>query len=276
MMTHRSIVTIHDILFEDHPAYFPWQQVLAFKTAFRLSAKGARRVITISNFTARRLMEVYRIPPYQISVTPLAVGAEFRPELPSRVSSVCEKFGIQGKYLLAVGNLHPRKNLHRLGLAFRDLVAAGKLEEISLVLVGKKTWRAERVLEPLVSLLDQGRVILTGYVEDSDLPALYSGAQAFVYPSLFEGFGIPPLEAMACGTPSIVGYSSSLPEVCGDAACWIDPWSVDDLKSALTRITECEGYRTALSQAGLERAKAFTWERTVQKTIEAYELALGS
>lgn len=276
MMTHRSIVTIHDILFEDHPSYFPWQQVLAFKLAFRLSAMGARRIITISNFTAQRLMEVYRVPPQQISVTPLAVGAEFHPEPPERIASVCEKFGIRGKYLLAVGNLHPRKNLHRLGLAFRDLITSGKLDGLSLVLVGKKTWRAEKVLDPLTSLLDQGRVILTGYVEDADLPALYSGAQAFIYPSLFEGFGIPPLEAMACGTPAIVGYTSSLPEVCGDAACWVDPWSVGDLKTALTRISECDDYRIALAQAGLERAKTFTWERTAKKTAEAYDLALGS
>lgn len=276
VMTHRTIVTIHDILFEEQPSYFPWQQVLAFKLAFRMSAMGARRIITISDFTAKRLIEVYRVPPRQISVTPLAVGAEFQPESNERVIRVCEKFGIKGNYFLAVGNLHPRKNIHRLGLAFRDLVAAGKLDGISLVLVGKKTWRAERTLEPLASLLDQGRVILTGYVEDADLPALYSGAQAFVYPSLFEGFGIPPLEAMACGTPAIVGYSSSLPEVCGDAACWIDPWSIDDLKSALTRISEHEGYRETLAAAGLERAKYFTWERTAKLTAEAYDIALGS
>lgn len=275
LLAQRVVVTVHDILFEDHPSYFPWQQVLAFRAAFRLSAATATRIITISDFTARRLMEIYHVSPKKITVTPLGVSSDFCPQSFEKISSVCIKYGISGKYLLAVGNLHPRKNLYRLGLAYKNLAESGKLDEISLVLVGKKTWRAERVLEPIRELIDSGKVLLTGYVDDSDLPALYSGAEAFIYPSLFEGFGIPPLEAMACGTPVIAGFTSSLPEVCGDAACWVDPLSLNEIQTAILRIILDDNYKSSMMLLGLERAKQFNWERTASLTEAAYIAAIS-
>lgn len=270
------ILTVHDILFEDFASYFPPAQVLAFMTSFRLSVARASHIITISNFTRDRLLDLYHLSPSSVTVSYLGVGREFRPAGDSSIEVVRGKYGIRGPYVLAVGNLHPRKNLRRLGEAFLQVVESGEFKDLQLVLVGKKTWRADKVLQPLVPLMEQGKVVLTGYVPDEDLPALYSGAEVFVYPSLFEGFGIPPLEAMACGTPVIVGKTTSLPEVCGDAARWVDPYKVNSLAQGLRDVLSSVTYREELAKRAKVQASRFTWAKTAAITMDAYAMALAS
>lgn len=268
------VLTVHDILFEDFPDYFPPAQVLAFMASFRYSVARASHVITISNYTRDRLVDLYRLSPSSITVSHLGVGREFRPVGMPSIEAVREKYGIRGAYVLAVGNLHPRKNIRRLGEAFLRLAARKEFENLQLVLVGKKTWRADKVLQPLEQLMDQGKVLLTGYVPDEDLPGLYSGARVFVYPSLFEGFGIPPLEAMACGTPVIVGKTTSLPEVCGDAAHWVNPYDVDDIERALLAVLSCDSFREELAGLAKVQASRFSWEKTAAITMGAYAKAM--
>lgn len=271
-----TLVTVHDLLFEDFPTYFPVSQVIAFKAAFRLSVARAAHVITVSEYTRDRLLTLYRVPPEKLTVTHLGVGEEFHPRSPGEVEAVRHKYGISGPYVLIVGNLHPRKNISRMGQAFLRLSNLPQFSTHQLVLVGKKTWKADAMLKPLAPLLDQNRAILTGYVPDEELPALYTGARLFAYPSLFEGFGIPPLEAMACGTPVLVGRTTSLPEVCGDAAHWVDPFSVESLFQGLIALLESDFYHAEMSNRAVIQAARFTWASTAEKTWMAYARALQS
>ncbi len=270
------ILTVHDILFEDYANYFPPSQVLSFMASFRFSVTRASHIITISEFTRNRLLDLYRLSASSVTVSHLGVGREFQPAGLPNIKAVREKYGIRGPYVLAVGNLHPRKNIRRLGEAFLRVVESEEFKEFQLVLVGKKTWRADRVLQPLEPLMDQGRVLLTGYVPDEDLPALYSGATVFAYPSLFEGFGIPPLEAMACGTPVIAGKTTSLPEVCGEAARWVDPYDIDSLALGLRDVMSSPNYRAELAELSKVQASRFSWDKTADLTLEAYTKAMSS
>jgi glycosyltransferase involved in cell wall biosynthesis len=212
------------------------------------------------------------VPDERITVTPEAAAAHFQPQPQSEVTRVRAQYGLGPRYMLAVGNLQPRKNLERLLGAFAIL--APRFPEVQLALVGQKGWRGAELDSAVRRLGLESRVRLTGYVPDVDLADLYSGAEVFCYPSLYEGFGLPVLEAMACGAPVVTSTSSSLPEVAGEAAVLVDPTSVGELVRALGDVLSADGLRESLRRKGTERASNFSWQRTAALTAGVYDAVL--
>jgi glycosyltransferase involved in cell wall biosynthesis len=245
---------------------------MQLRLTVRRTAQMASHIITISEYTRRDIISTYRIAPERVSVTPLAAPAHFKPASVEEVERVRGLYGIEGEYLLAVGSIQPRKNLVRLVRAY----AALRRERASLpqlVLVGKRAWLYGETLRAVEQCGVSDRTIFTGYVGESDLPALYTGATCFVYPSFFEGFGLPPLEAMQCGTPVITGDRTSLPEVVGDAGLLVDPFDEVALGGAIARLVDDAALRSELRARGLSRASMFSWEKTARETLEIYERA---
>jgi glycosyltransferase involved in cell wall biosynthesis len=185
-------------------------------------------------------------------------------------------YGISGDYILAVGSIQPRKNLARLIEAYADLRRQRPHDKLPrLVLVGKRAWLYEETLRAVAACGIAAQTIFTGYVPESDLPALYTGALCFVYPSYFEGFGLPPLEAMSCGTPVITGDRTSLPEVVGDAGLLVNPFDTQALAQALARLIDDESLRATLGDRGLRRAAQFNWRDNARQTLAVYEQVTG-
>jgi glycosyltransferase involved in cell wall biosynthesis len=189
---------------------------------------------------------------------------------------VRQTYGIEGEYILTVGAIQPRKNLARLIAAYARLrKSRPEVNLPKLVFAGKCAWLFEETLRTIQELQLTESVILTGYVPEKDLPGLYSGALCFVYPSYFEGFGLPPLEAMKCGAPVITGNRTSLPEVVGEAGLLVDPFDVDALGAAMNRLISDSELRAELTTKGLERAKLFDWRETARQTLAVYQEAVG-
>ncbi|MGH9883026.1 MAG: glycosyltransferase family 4 protein, partial [Pyrinomonadaceae bacterium] len=232
------VVSIHDLSFEHLPQTFKRRSRTQLRLTVRYSARHAARVIALSEHGRDDLISTYGIPGELISVIPLAAPAHFSPvEHENDLRRVRQTYGIDGEYILSVGSIQPRKNIARLIAAYARLRAIrpeGKLPK--LVLVGKRAWLYDETLQTIQDCGISDSVILTGYVPEMDLPALYSGAICFVYPSYFEGFGLPPLEAMKCGTAVVVGNRTSLPEVVGDAAVLVDPFDIDSIAFAMGRL----------------------------------------
>jgi glycosyltransferase involved in cell wall biosynthesis len=217
------------------------------------------------------------VEPERITVAPLAASPDiFARETDARhIQTVRSRYGIPaGEYILTVNTLEPRKNLAHAIRSFVELVEASHAKDLSFVLVGNSGWKDEEILAQLSqSRVARDRVVVTGFVPDADLAALYSGGLFFVYPSLYEGFGLPPLEAMQCGLPVIASNTSSLPEVVGNAGLLIDPRDPTELTQAMSRLLEDTSLRATLQQRALERARQFSWERTADTTIAAYRAA---
>ncbi len=236
-------------------------------------------VLAISAHTKQDLLNaVPALAPDRVSVTPLAADpALFRPCTDAaRIAAVRAKYGVpDGPYVLTVGTLAPHKNIPLLLRAFADLVHAERLGDLRLVLAGAKGWGYEAIFQELDRLgTVSDRVHFTGYVDDADLAPLYSGALVFVYPSYYEGFGLPPLEAMQCGTPVITGNAASLPEVVGDAGLMVDPLDQDAFAQAIFDVYRDPAKREALAARSLARAREFTWARYADETVAAYRRAL--
>lgn len=270
----RTVVSIHDITYEHFPTHFSLRDRLVLSMLVPRSARQAAMVITLSECTRRDLIERYRLPPTRVVVIPLAAGAEFRPILDKRqLETIKRRYATGERFILAVGNLQPRKNLGRLVEAYAFLRT--QLDAMpTLVIVGKAQWRASELSRKVAALGLQQEVVFTGYVPDEDLALLYSAADAFVYPSLYEGFGLPPLEAMACGTPVVCSKTSSLPEVVGDAAITVDPTNVDELTQAIRQVLVNDDLRAWLREAGLRRAAMFSWQETARRTLQVYRRVL--
>jgi len=273
------VVSVHDLSFEHLPQTFNRRSRTQLRLTVRHSARRAARILTLSEHTRRDLIETYGISPERINAIPLAAPSYFGPVKEEReLQRVRHIYGIEGDYILCVSSIQPRKNLPRLVRAYaslRNQRRAGKLPK--LVLVGKCAWLYDETLRAIEESKMKDSVILTGYVPQSDLPALYSGSVCFVYPSYFEGFGLPPLEAMKCGAPVIVGDRTSLPEVVGDAGILIDPFDVSAIAAAIARLLDDSDYRRQLSVKGLARSRLFDWQETARRTLAVYEqVVLGS
>ncbi len=265
------VLTIHDISFEEHPEWFPRKLRAFLKWSVRRSAQMARAILTDTECARADLVRLYRLPPEKITVTPYAADARFHPIADARaLSAIRGKYKTSDHFVLAVGNMQPRKNLARLMQAFAQVKRADVIPH-KLVLVGQQLWLTDDVLAQARRLGDD--VILTGYVPDADLPLLYNAADVFCYPSLYEGFGLPVLEAMACGTAVITSNTSSLPEVAGDAALLVNPYAVDEIVNALHETLTNATLRAQLREKGLARARLFSWERTAQQTEQVYQHA---
>jgi glycosyltransferase involved in cell wall biosynthesis len=272
------VVSIHDLSFEHLPETFKWRSRKQLRITVRRSARQAAQVIALSEYARGDILDSYHVNPEKVSVIPLAAPGHFRPVSDEEeLQRVRQTYGIEGDYILSVGAIQPRKNLSRLVAAYSHLRWAkpeGKLPK--LVLVGKCAWLYDETLRTIKQLEVSNSVVLTGYVPQADLPALYSGALCFVYPSYFEGFGLPPLEAMKCGAPVIVGDRTSLPEVVGDAGVLVDPFNVDEIAYAIQRVTADGELRAQLRVKGLERAKLFDWQETARQTLAVYKKAAGA
>jgi glycosyltransferase involved in cell wall biosynthesis len=221
------------------------------------------------------IIETYGIDSDNVTAIPLAAAPHFQPiRNDEELQRVRQTYGIEGEYILSVGAIQPRKNLSRLVTAYSRLRRAtpkGNLPK--LVLAGKCAWLYEETLRTIKELQLSDSVILTGYVPESDLPVLYSGALCFVYPSYFEGFGLPPLEAMKCGVPVIVGNRTSLPEVVGDAGILVDPFDPDAIAGAMDKLISDSNLRAELTARGLARAQLFDWRETARQTLMVYQRA---
>jgi glycosyltransferase involved in cell wall biosynthesis len=267
------VTTIHDLAFEHLPETFTRRGKAQLRLTVRRTARHAAHILTVSEFSRQDIIKTYRLPPDKITVTHNGCEAHFTPQPASKreAETIKQKFGIARDYLLAVGSLQPRKNLLRLLRAYAHLREQQPGFRLQLVIVGRQLWLYQEILREIQQQSFAADVIVTGYASDEDLPALYRSAVALVYPSLFEGFGLPPLEAMACGTPVITSNSSSLPEVTGDAALLVNPYEESELAQAMWRITNDAAWRLQLSRAGIEQAKRFTWSAAAEKTWAIYQ-----
>jgi glycosyltransferase involved in cell wall biosynthesis len=271
------VVSIHDLSFEHLPETFHRRSRIQLRLTVRRSARRAAKILTLSEHTRRDIIDTYGIEPSRITAIPLAAPGHFNPVEDNReLQRVRHNYGIEGQYILSVGSIQPRKNLARLVQAYAHVRASlrdkhAETELPKLVLVGKRGWLYDETLRTLEKTSVADSVILTGYVPESDLPALYSGAVCFVYPSYFEGFGLPPLEAMKCGVPVIVGNQTSLPEVVGDAGLTVDPFDVRSIAEAIEKLLNDSVLRRELSVKGRSRAETFNWRKTAQQTLEIYQ-----
>ncbi len=237
-------------------------------------------ILCISETTKQDLCNyTSRVDPDKVFVTPLAASEAFYPCKDStEIARVRRKYGIpQGPYVLSLCTFEPRKNIDHTIRSFLKLIQQEKVDDLNLVLAGGKGWKDEKIFNQLNSLGAMNtRVITTGFVEDEDLPALYSGALVFVYPSLYEGFGLPPLEAMQCGTPVITSNTSSLPEVVGDAGIMLDPHDEDGLCQEIMHFYRDPIYQHKYAASALLRSGLFSWKDCTSKTIQAYKTSLGT
>lgn len=269
-----TVVTVHDVSFLAHPEWFPGRALRVMRRLIPLSARRATRVVTGSRHAAGEIARLCGVRPERITVIPYAADERFRPQDPDTCRvQVKQRYGLEGPYLLAVGLLQPRKNLPRLLEAFAR-VAAGE-PGLTLAVVGRVGWGAEAVQERIARPDLAGRVKLLGAAPDDVLPLLYGGALALCYPSLYEGFGLPPLEAMACGTPVVVAGTTSLPEVVGDAGVRVDPCDVASIAEGIRRVVEDEALREELSRRGLQRAAAFSWTQCARRHLALYRELAG-
>jgi glycosyltransferase involved in cell wall biosynthesis len=266
------VVTVHDLSFEHLPETFKRRSRVQLRLTVRRTARAAAHVIAPSEYTRQDLIKSYGLDPARVSVVPLAAAAHFRPvEDAGELGRVRERYRIAGDYILAVGSIQPRKNLARLVRAYADLRRArGRSNLPQLVLVGRQAWLYGETLRAVEESGARDSIILTGYVSEADLPALYTGALCFVYPSFFEGFGLPPLEAMRCGVPVLAGDLTSLPEVVGDAGLLVNPLDTGALARALARLVDDADLRRDLRERGLDRARSFDWRHTARMTVEVY------
>ncbi len=263
-----SVVTIYDLLGLHLPQTLSRQGRLFYRVAMGLAVRSSQGIITISRNAQEALIRAYNIPPERITVTLLAANGRFRPQTESAVAAVRAKYGLSARYLLYVGANKPHKNLERLVQAWARVTPQ---QPAVLLLAGHYDPRYPQVQQLAADPALRDRIMRIQNVAEADLPALYAGATAFVFPSFYEGFGLPPLEAMACGVPVICADASSLPEVVGDAAVMFDPYAVDALAAAIQRVLDAPALRADLRERGLQRAQAFSWEQTARQTLQVYE-----
>jgi glycosyltransferase involved in cell wall biosynthesis len=269
-----KIVTVHDLAFIEHPEY-ALPQMVAFLNKVVPEAVGAADVVAaVSQATRQTLIEHLKTPPEKITIIPNGVRPHFRRITdPILLAATRHKFGLKHPLVLGVGTLEPRKNHSGLIKAFHKAQsAAGKQQRPAmLALAGGPGWLYEETQQLIAKLKLEKKVRFLGRVSELELITLYSMADVFAFPSFFEGFGLPPLEAMACGTPVITSNSSSLPEVVGDAALLIDPHNASELAQAMIRLLEDERLREELRQKGYARAQLFTWPKSASKMLSVYQ-----
>lgn len=269
-----AVVTIHDMVFYKFPETIDRLRRIYLRLAVHYSILKSRRIIAISRSTKKDILYNFSIPDEKIDVVHLAAAPAFKPVTDKNLLWLtCKKYEIEQPFILCVGTLEPRKNLVRLIQAYSLLKKDRRIMH-KLAIVGKKGWYYKQIFSEVRRLSLHEDVIFTGYVPDEDLVHLYNGAELFMFPSLYEGFGLPALEAMACGCPVITSNVSSLPEVAGDAAILINPYNVKALTEAMFEVLTDDKLRECLIDKGLERAKMFSWERCAEETIRVYEKAM--
>jgi glycosyltransferase involved in cell wall biosynthesis len=267
-----SLVTVHDLGYLQFPETHPWHQRLYLDLSTRWSARAAAHILADSEATRSDLVARYGTPPEKITVAHPGYDETLAPARdPATVEAVKARFGIAGDYFLYLGTLQPRKNLARVIAAFAALKSEILKPDTVLVLAGKRGWLYEDLFAQVRYMGLEGRVLFPGYIPDEDKAALLSGALAFVFPSLYEGFGLPVLEAQACGCPVITSTTSSLPEVAGDAALLVDPGDSDAIAAAMQRIAADSALRETLVEQGLANVHRFSWTACAQSVMSVIE-----
>jgi glycosyltransferase involved in cell wall biosynthesis len=267
-----TLLTVYDLIPLLFPQQSTWRARLLVRWANGLALRAARRIIAISEATRRDYLARFRLPAEKILVAALAADPAFARQSPENVAAARARYGLPEDYLLYLGSNKPHKNLVRLVEAWARL----QPQAMPLVVAGAWDDRYPAARQRAAALSLKTQIVWLGPVPEADLPALYGGAQVFVFPSLYEGFGLPVLEAMACGTPVICSNSSSLPEVAGDAALLVDPANAEALAEAMLRALQDEGLRLAMREQGLKRASRFSWTHTAQRSLEAYRSELAA
>jgi glycosyltransferase involved in cell wall biosynthesis len=267
------VTTVHDVSFKRFPEFFSLRDRLLFATLLPVTLRRVSAVIAVSHHAKQEIVDVYRFLKDKVYVTMEASNPMFglvRDE--ALLQSARLRYGIHSDYVLAVGNLQPRKNLSRLISAFDR--ARREIKCVQLVIVGKDQWRFSHIYDAVKKYSLENDVVFTGYIPDKELVLLYNSAKVFVYPSLYEGFGLPILEAMSCGVPVVTSNVSSVPEVAGGCALLVDPNSVDQIACAILQILNNNDLALSLSEKGLERVKQFSWLKTAQETLTVYKKVL--
>ena len=269
-----TVVSIHDLSWIRYPETHPKERVAIMNKILPVALERVQHVITDSEFIRREVIDEFGVSADRVTTTLLAPRNMFKPRDEATCAATLSKYQLQQRgYFLVVGTLEPRKNVETAVRAHAGLPEAIR-RTFPLVLVGMRGWLTSRLEGELKAPVARAEVRPLGFVTDDELANLYSGATALIYPSLYEGFGLPPLEAMACGTPVISSNVSSLPEVAGDAAVMHDPMDTDALRSAMTRFIEDEEFWLQKSAASLTQAARFSWERCAKETIAVYRTAL--
>lgn len=272
MFTRKSVVVIHDLAYHHAPEYVPERLRDYLAKYVPKALTQANHILAVSEATRQDIIDTYGINPEKVTVASNAVDHDFfyrRNE--AEVEKVLPKYGIEGSYIMFHGTIEPRKNLRGVMEAYRQLPDKLK-RHYSLVLSGGKGWLDEDIHTQIADLQAQGaRVVRTGYVDQADLPALYSGASAFLYPAFYEGFGLPIIEAMACGTPTITSNLSAMPEAAGDAGILIDPHDSTDIARAIESILTSPPTAKRMREAGLKQAAKFNWDDSARAALAAIE-----
>ena len=268
-----SVVTVHDVAFLRSPEWFPRSRAVYLRAAFRRGIAGAKRIIADSQATADDLLQLAGCPVGRMDVVHLGVDARFGHVLGAARDVVRQRYALPERFVLFVGTIEPRKNVERIVKAWDETADA---TGCGLVLAGRLGWRTQAIESAIGSARNTSRIHRTDFIEDADLPAVYACAEALVWPSLWEGFGLPVAEAMACGVPVLTSNRSSLPEIAGDAALLVDPLDTAAIAQGILRITRDEKLREDLGEAGPTQAKQFSWDTTARLTAESYSRASES
>jgi len=269
----KTVFTLHDLIFRFYPEMHKPLNRWFLTLMMPRFLQAADAVVAVSECTKRDAVKTYGLDETKIKVIYEGVNPRFRRSSPDDTSAVRRKYGLPERYVLSVGMIEPRKNLTSLLEAY--VLLRNEDSQLKLVIVGKRGWLYEGFFRRLRELGLEDEVIFPGFVADEDLPASYSAADLFAFPSLYEGFGLPVLEAMACGTPVICSNTSSLPEVAGDAALLVDPNSVEALTRAIIDVLENKELRDELRAKGPRQAAKFSWEATARETLAVYESVLA-
>jgi glycosyltransferase involved in cell wall biosynthesis len=266
------VATVHDVSYLEHPEYFTRSRALQLRLTVGRTVRQAARILTGTHVARNSILKVYPdLDEDKVVVVPLAAAPEFRPiSREAAVAAVRERHDIGGQFILSVGDIQPRKNHIGLIRAFARMVKAYPQLPHQLVLVGKPTWFADKVEEAARESGVGDRIRFLGFVADADLLQLYNACDCFVFPSFYEGFGFPALEAMACGRAVVCSDASALPEVVDGAAILFDPYALDEMVRAIADVLLDGELRGRMERLGLQRAAHFSWQKTAQKTMEAF------
>ncbi|NOU19614.1 MAG: glycosyltransferase family 4 protein [Bacteroidales bacterium] len=270
-----SVVTIHDLITLDYPELCQTESVFYFRLFLPRSIKKVSKIIAVSHKVKEDIIRHFKTPPEKIEVVYHGISSNFKkitdPEL---LSNVIRKYRLPEQFILFVGNIEPKKNLERLVAAFCKLKKETLIKH-KLVIVGKKGWKYRHVFDIVKKSRLENEVLFPGYVPKEELPCFYSLADLFAFPSLYEGFGFPPLEAMACGLPALVSDRGALPEITGGKCLQVDPYDVNQLAEGMYQLITNTGLKQKLISEGREWVKQFTWERAAKETVCVYKTILG-
>jgi glycosyltransferase involved in cell wall biosynthesis len=262
-----SVITIHDLSFISFPQTFRRLNRAYLTWSTRVSVRHAARILAVSEATKQEIVRILGVAPERIVVTHNAVDARFAPPEPAELAAFRARVGLPERFILFLGTLEPRKNLPTLLEAYARIASS---TDAPLIIGGGKGWLYDEIFAKAESLNLGDRVRFAGYIDQADQPLWYAAATVFAFPSLYEGFGIPPLEAMACGTPVVTTTSSSLPEVVGDAGLTVPATDADALGEALLRLLDDAELRAELRERGLRQARRFSWRETAERTLAVY------